>query len=43
MTPLKKWRTTSITTGSYINAGAYRLQISGKELENLEFDNTTIE
>jgi hypothetical protein len=41
--PKNKWRTTSTTTGSYVNAGKYKLIISGEELENIEFDKLTVE
>lgn len=34
----EKWRTMSTTTGGFINAGYYRVVISGEELNGLAFD-----
>ena len=34
----EKWRMVSTTTGAYINAGHYRVIISGENLDGLWFD-----
>lgn len=34
----EKWRVLSTTSGSYINAGTYRIILSGEELEGLAFE-----
>ena len=34
----EKWRMMSTTTGTFINAGHYRVLISGDDLDGLAFD-----
>ena len=34
----EKWRVLSTTSGSYINAGTYRISLSGEEMEGLAFE-----
>ena len=34
----EKWRVLSTTSGSYINAGTYRIRLSGGEMEGLAFE-----
>ena len=40
---IKKRRTTSVTTGTQINAGRYHLILSGDEIDKMIFDKITIE
>lgn len=42
-TPKNKWKNTSITTGSYINAGQYKVILASDNMEGLSFENLTVE
>ena len=39
----EKWRVLSTTSGSYINAGKYRVIISGENLEGLGFESLDVQ
>ena len=40
---VKKRRTTSITTGTQVNAGRYQLVLSGEGIDKMTFDKITVE
>ena len=39
----EKWRVLSTTSGSYINAGEYRVILSGEELSGLAFESLDVQ
>jgi hypothetical protein len=39
----EKWKQVSTTTGTYINAGTYRVIISGENLNGLGFDSLEVQ